>query len=559
MFPLLFICFTIICNIDRYANEAFERDIKKTVESACGLTEYLVTEAQRRSIELARNGSCLQYLLQDDTQNYTATSIIQECGRVAESGIYEPYIIPVDDTRLPLGRGQVPSLYASPASRHWGILGKLATNPTDLYALEAQPHQDSGDAIALAVGVPVHYNGKVTGYVVTDIKRSAFFNINPGRIGAIQDLLITDTSGCIVFSLLNASLEGQFIDSFNNAYENNMLISPILNNSMCISVIYPKSAMNEFSARLSMLTIWLIVISVCAAFLFSFFISRSISHPITTLISVMHQVEKGNLSVRSPEPRTHVFSHENDDVHFLVRHFNDMIARIDVLMEEAVLKQKFLRAAEVQALQSQINPHFLYNTLSSIRSMAKLQGAGDAAEMVTILARILREGISGQGDMSTVKQSIALAKDYFLIEAYRWPDRFSYHEHIDETVADCPIPKLVVQPVVENALIHGLEAKEGKGELDITAIQENDTIVIRVSDTGVGMTEDELAALKKSIESHSLDVEQKKEHGSSGIALINTHRRLKLLYGRDAGLKIYSYPGEGTVVEIRYKPENSNV
>ena len=105
--------------------------------------------------------------------------------------------------------------------------------------------------------------------------------------------------------------------------------------------------------------------------------------------------------------------------------------------------------------------------------MAKLQGASDAAEMVTILARILREGITLNSELSTIGESVRLAKDYFLIESYRWPDRFTYRENISEEMADIPMPRLVIQPVVENALVHGLEEKSGPGTLEISAERKN--------------------------------------------------------------------------------------
>lgn len=551
MLPLCIICFTIIFNIQRYADNAYKDNVQHLVRTVSDFTEYLVDTAEKKCYEIARTSACANYLNENTADNNTIAQIIRLCSHIAEGGIYEPYVIPVTKSLQPLGAGNVPIIYKTPAGTHWGILDKLTNNNNSEPMIEVQPHFDSGNSIMMSVGIPFFINNNLKGYIVTDIKRDAFSNIETGQLGTINDMLITDSRDCVMYSLLKIDRENHFLDELQIDKKNNISIDNHISYGLTVTVLYPKLAMKNFSEQINSLTMTLVLISIICGIICSLLISQSISRPVIQLTDAMHKVEKGDLSVQCLEPRKIIFFKNNyDDIHFLIERFNYMVSRINILMQEAVLKQKFLRDAEVRNLQSQINPHFLYNTLNSIKSIAKLQGSNDAAEMVTILARILREGVSQQ-DMTTIRDAVALAKDYFLIESYRWPGRFIYKENIDEQVLNIKIPKLVIQPVVENALIHGLEAKSGNGTLEISAGFDNDMILIKVTDDGIGIEEKVLADIQKSLDNKIMAVEKT----SLGIALINTHRRLKLLYGTSSGLTIKSELNKGTCIEIRYSLE----
>lgn len=556
MLPLCIISFTTLLYSRHFVDTAYREGLQETVNSAAGLTEYLISEAEKKSMALLHNEYVVRYFTDDNSRNFVSTRITQELSRIAESGYYETYVIPLDRSVLPLGRFKVPSAYTIPQNVRWGILGSLSENDGTLFSVFAQPHFDRIDPIPFAVGIPVMVDNSVAGYIITDIKREAFsdfFGVNVSRLGAIKDLFITDKTGCVLFSLLGTDREGRFFDQLVMDISDCISVARTVTCGIAVTGFYPRSAMAGFAARINSLTMMLAVICFVCALVFSFFISRSISKPVSRLAYTMRQVENGDLSVQCPVPQVlPFFNDKNDDIRFLIERFNYMVQRINILMHEAVLKQKYLRIAEVRSLQSQMNPHFLYNTLSSIRSIAKLQGADDAADMVTILARILRERISVNKDMSTIRESVLLARDYFLIESYRWPGRFTYKESIDDSVAEVPVPKLMIQPVVENALVHGLEKKQGPGILEIQACRSENMVVIRIMDNGCGISGDTLAALKTAFDSQPSENEQY----SFGIALVNTHRRLRLLYGPQSGLSIFPRPSGGTCVEIRFIPEH---
>ena len=209
--------------------------------------------------------------------------------------------------------------------------------------------------------------------------------------------------------------------------------------------------------------------------------------------------------------------------------------------------------------------------------MAKFAHSPEIVKMVTSLGKLLRESIvSDKGfynDYYSIEKSLELVQNYFDIESMRWENKFEFVEEIDPELLSYPIPRLVLQPVVENALVHGLEEKSGKGRLTITGRFEEKPgakrdIVFVVSDDGQGMKEEKLLSLREKLNSASTVIEGQEtdnsetsikpgdpDLGSNGIALVNTHTRLKLLYGEGYGLSIDSQPGKGTTVTIRLREE----
>ena len=292
-------------------------------------------------------------------------------------------------------------------------------------------------------------------------------------------------------------------------------------------------------------------------------VSRSVAQPVQSLTKAMQKVESGELSVSCEEPSS---TFCDFDLILLIRQFNHMVSRIATLTDERVERERLLRVAEIKNLQAQISPHFLYNTLNSIKSMAKFAHSPEIVRMVTNLGKLLRESIISENgfytDYYSIERSLELVQNYFDIEAMRWENKFEFAEEIQPELLSYPIPRLVLQPVVENALVHGLEEKTGKGKLLIKGYFEEKSdgkrdIVLIVQDDGDGMKEEKLISLRNKLNTNQIDNLQSEtsdfELGSNGIALSNTHTRLKLLYGEGYGLSIDSELGKGTTVTIRLK------
>lgn len=239
---------------------------------------------------------------------------------------------------------------------------------------------------------------------------------------------------------------------------------------------------------------------------------------------------------------------EREDMGTIITEYMNAVERgvKNELKVELLTKQ-----AEITSLQNQINPHFLYNTLEAIRSEMIISKNYRVAEMTETLAKYFRYNISQKSDFAKLRDELENIENYMKIQTYRFGDRIKYkvviHDN-DEAVLECMLPKLTLQPIVENAIYHGLEMKVDGGTVVIHITQTNKKILITVSDNGVGMDADQVEKLNEQMYRNK-DVNVQTGDGV-GIALININLRLKLLWGEEYGLHIYSTKGSGTDVEI---------
>lgn len=212
------------------------------------------------------------------------------------------------------------------------------------------------------------------------------------------------------------------------------------------------------------------------------------------------------------------------------------------------------RQAQYLALQNQINPHFLYNTLESIRGEALISGLDSVAEMTEGLAKFFRYTITKVENLVSVEEELDNCETYFAIQKYRFGDRLQLHIEYDpeewDEIKDCRIPKLTLQPILENSIIHGIELKIGTGNLCIHFGRTQDRLLIRISDDGVGMDEETLAMLNRKLGKGTDASGTAEAERQGGIALANVNNRIHLIFGDEYGMHIYSTPGNGTDVEI---------
>lgn len=211
------------------------------------------------------------------------------------------------------------------------------------------------------------------------------------------------------------------------------------------------------------------------------------------------------------------------------------------------------RQAQYLALQNQINPHFLYNTLESIRGEALIAGLDGVADMTEALAKFFRYTITKVENLVSVEEELDNCETYFGIQKYRFGDRLKLHVEYDpdehEKIMNCRIPKLTLQPILENSIIHGTELKIGAGNLYIRFACTEERLIICVSDDGVGMDEEKLAALNRKL-GRANDSLSSSDEEKGGIALVNVNNRIHLIFGDEYGMHVYSVPQRGTDVEI---------
>ena len=271
------------------------------------------------------------------------------------------------------------------------------------------------------------------------------------------------------------------------------------------------------------------------ALFFSRFISRSITQPIQQLCDSMERVQEGDFSVSD------IVVESQNEIGSLTKSFNVMTHRIQELMEQNIREQEAKRKSELKALQSQINPHFLYNTLDSIIWMAEGKKNEEVVLMTASLARLLRQSISNEDEVVSIGQEVEYARGYLTIQKMRYKDKMEFQIEVDPSILHIPLIKLVLQPVIENAIYHGLKYKESKGLLLVKGFMKNDNAVLQVIDNGVGMDEETLAHI---YERHKMNYQ------SNGVGVYNVQKRLQLYYGNEYGITYESKKGEGTTATI---------
>lgn len=267
------------------------------------------------------------------------------------------------------------------------------------------------------------------------------------------------------------------------------------------------------------------------ALVLAYLLSDEITKPIKALEHSMKEVEKGNFAHAALAVR------DGNEIGNLSRSFNIMTEEIQNLIEQRDKEQQIKRRSELRALQSQINPHFLYNTLDSIIWMAEWGKNQEVVRMTSSLAKLLRRSISNEQEAVTVAEETEYTKTYLTIQKMRYKDKLEYEILVDPEVMQEKVIKLILQPLVENAIYHGIKYKEGKGMIRIRGFRQGECLILIVQDDGKGMEADILAHI---FEKHTRDTR------SNGVGLNNVNERIQLYYGEDYGISFKSSPGKGT-------------
>ena len=270
---------------------------------------------------------------------------------------------------------------------------------------------------------------------------------------------------------------------------------------------------------------------IVLALILSRLLARNITYPIQRLRDSMKKVQTGEFPTIDLE-----VSSENE-IGSLTKSFNVMTHRIQELMAQNIHEQEQKRKSELKALQSQINPHFLYNTLDSIIWMAEGKKNEEVVLMTASLARLLRQSISNEDELVSIGQEAEYARSYLTIQKMRYKDKLEFQIDISPAIFGVKIIKLVLQPIIENAIYHGLKYKDSKGFLIVRGYQEGEKAVLEVEDNGVGMDEETLSHI---FEKHKVN------YHSNGVGVYNVQKRLKLYYGEEYGIVYKSKKNEGT-------------
>ena len=408
---------------------------------------------------------------------------------------------------------------------------------------------------ALKVYNSVNLHSKI-GYVVCDVDSKVLKTIMKKYTSSDEIFIwLQPFNDRVVFSAGNA-----VTDSDNDDYEmisgqiqeGNKEIKDIREKNNVFFSVYqdkynlgaytliPKDILNKNQKILSenLLLITLIMLAVVS--ISFYFVSRSLSRPLEEMTKTVKRIQNGETQLRMENLK-------NDEVGELGKSFNNMLDQIEKLIADEYENKMSLNYARYQALQAQINPHFLYNTLDTMGSIAEVQGCIQISNLCQSLAGLFRYSLDMKNPLSTVSGEIIHLKNYIYVMNVRMQNQIEYEFHMDDNVLQNTLPRISIQPLVENAINHGLKNQKGRKKVIISAkIQENN-LLISVEDNGVGMPEGKIQEL------FSEDSEEKQKNRSIGI--LNIHKRMKYLYGESYGVEIKSEPEKGTIVLLKI-PEN---
>lgn len=268
-------------------------------------------------------------------------------------------------------------------------------------------------------------------------------------------------------------------------------------------------------------------------------IAESISKPLHALTEMTKLVGEGDF-------RTRALEDTGDEVKALTYHFNRMIEQIEGLINAVKQEHRNVREAELKLLQAQINPHFLYNTLDNILWLIEADRKENATRMITLLSEFFRTSLNKGKDIITIREEIEHVQSYLSIQQYRYQDIMDYSIEVDEEILTCIIPKLTLQPLVENAIYHGVKSKRGKGCIRIKGRIKEGKIYLIVEDNGKGIEAIKLRHLEEML-TNNYDTSQ-----VEGFGIMNVNERIRLRYGKEYGLRIHSTLNKGTKVQVEF-------
>lgn len=495
--------------------------------------------------QLAPNEQVLHYL-QGDEDNALALDILRQMYAIKNSFEAQATLSVV---RLGgpgvLTTGDDNPRLSGSGYTNWGVFRLANQNEGPVLLVtgrDAVLHADTRIALADAICD----GGRCLGYLLIEVPRTTLASlIHEYVIPYNTDLLLADQNGTVVFHSDGASREGPDklppLAGVDAAWQGEALGSLRQDGyaycryeaaGLLVLVEVPTGITAQFNQLLGGAALFALALGALLSFALAWGVAQTVSRPVQQLRASMEQLRGGDLSTRVAQPGP-------DEIGQLGAAFNDMAARISQLLRNVEEKQASLRVAEAQALSLQVNPHFIYNTLELIRWSARL-GRNDVVVNVAVnFGKLLRRILNNKEDLVTVASELELLHSYLEIQKSRYADRLQVQLAVDEELLDERLPKLLLQPLMENAIVHGLEDKPGVGHIGLAGSRQGEYLVFCISDDGVGMSEDTLR-----------QVRQLKANGMFNIGLNNVQQRAVLYGDEHCGLTIDSRLGQGTTIRL---------
>lgn len=518
--------------------------------------DFIMKDIQNQSLFLIGSKDVQEYL--NDSAEEALKVQTRMIGFLSNLVFFKPYIADItiypesgapDVSSTTFFRTELPEVMAD--------LGQYTAKRPYEWTGKYETVTDAGQKHVISLIRPVRnlYSYKKIGTLVISMDEKAIARmLNEAGAGGASDLLLVDADGRIlsgsgpsVPERIDTLLPGLRLPEEDSGSMNHgsgkdkrtVLYWTVPGVDWKLLEVTPFSvykAQNRYVLGLTAIAVGVAVVLVIALVIF---IVQRLTKPLRMLTVFLKDTDPEKPMVTYPVESM-------DEVGQLVRSYNKLSDRIGRLTEQVKLNEAMKTEADMQALQAQINPHFLYNTLSSIHWMALMNKDKNTADMVGNLSDFLRFSLNKGAQYCLLEQEVAHARHYANIQAIRYPDKFDIWFAIDPELNNYMILKLLLQPLIENALAHGIQKQPGKGSISVNATLQNGTITFTVEDTGVGIPPDKLANIRSALGDE--DEPSVVPQGSYGLR--NVNRRLLLHYGVEAGLVIDSAVGAGTRVSF---------
>lgn len=432
--------------------------------------------------------------------------------------------------------GQETALYDPALCFNWGLLDKMRRFPKEMAVFPNHVQADNGQMVCLNLGkAVVSEDGCIIGFIVIDVYRDTFLNAVRNVSDDEMAFCVADRSGVVLLDTTGRfeegrkkeaeeSLKGDILEQRTNAY------------GIRLNAYYNISDFYENSRLLLAVSVVVFIFTLMISFVLARLFANRMYRPISTLVDSMNDVTEGKLDIQID-----IGENDTDEMKWVSSVFNWMINRIHILIEDAKEESERKKNAELKALQAQISPHFLYNMLNEIKALAKLGRTEDIAEFVIHLGKLLRRSINFQDDFVRLRDDLKFVDDYVRLQQIRYDQLFSVDISVDEEVMDCRIPNLIIQPLAENAIVHGFTAGKDHYILNIRGYRDGEKLCIEIYDNGIGVEKEYLKYINNVEKGVSI---------YGGLGVENVQKRLVLIYGMQYGLKMESEKGRYTKVII---------
>lgn len=480
------------------------------------------------------------------------------------SSIYSSYYTMLDSIFVSFNNGSTTLLKKDYTSGEPGFSfakwrDKYNTNKSDYYWINLHQNEVMGNygeenqVVSVFKLIGDKYS-KSNAFILFNLKKDFFKNVlENAKVSEHGYLALVSSDGVMVYKSLDAAhkINDEAMDylrkverpggsfKYKKTGEPKMVVifDTLQVNGWKVAAVLPENEIMDSFKYIKYITLVVMAFLVIFSIVLSNILARVITKPLTYLTAKVKNVEKGDLDT--------VFDiNMQNEIGVLNQGIGDLIVRVKELISQVMEEQTKKREIELAALQAQINPHFLYNTLYSVKQLCDMDEPGDASTMVTALAAFYRISVSGEKEIITLEEEIRHIESYLLIQSMRYKEKLSYEISVDPFIKKYKIVKLTLQPLVENSLYHGIKQKKGPGIICVKGWSEDGNVFLSIQDNGPGIKPEKLKTLQEALRGQCAGK-------SDGVGIRNVHERLVLYYGTGYGLEISSREGAGTIVAIK--------